>query len=640
MSTPSSSKPKAKKTQEKEKETEKASSTIASEEKEKNLKEKEEARPHLGVLEEDDEFEEFAAADWDDSQTDLAHLGGSAPGAAKSGGDKLWEDNWDDDDIEDEFSVQLSSHCTKSFIAISDYEYSDSRSLGIPKSVSALIVMTTLELVRDDTPTSVSNPFAISRSIQSRLGSAYAVMLYTMAAESSESLKNNCVGLDLLSHHLRQSMDPAHTFESPQALTAERSNHESNLYDLFLHKKLQRLLQRLYYPPQKMAAFGLVSGAIGIASIFSTCIECFNYIQTRRQFAKDSQTDFLNFSILKLRFSLWGKSVDIYHDPQLGNPIATQLDLDVARDIIFHILLLFDDSEIISKKYPIPADLDLAGGYTYNDIEKRYIEVVNHLQHAAALRQKRIGWLRLTKWTLYDKKRFSDLTENISRLIDNLEAVFPGDGHRREVKAVLDSRNLTIYSSQKSQEGCRAAKAYTPHPSAVCGSQTGNSITGRSSPNSPRASAVNTDSSVVTIPTTLNHSSSPPLHSELHYDGQIRRLTENLNALQTLVTNHHTILASLQQSIGNVTASTQTSQTKMEHLMGRVETLITSLKGVEGDSVPNHMHKPQRPQFFESPRPVRVQDDDRSALLHRLVPEPTGFRLLHSPESRLFQRHQ
>ena len=45
--------------------------------------------------------------DWDDSQTDLAHLGGAAPGAAKSRGDKLWEDNWDDDDIENEFSMQL-----------------------------------------------------------------------------------------------------------------------------------------------------------------------------------------------------------------------------------------------------------------------------------------------------------------------------------------------------------------------------------------------------------------------------------------------------------------------------------------------------------------------------------------------------
>jgi len=86
--------------------------------------------PHLSVLEEDDEFEEFVTQgecpslaaynprcshtppsprklDWDDNQTDLAHLGGVAPGAAKSEGDKLWEDNWDDDDIEEEFSVQL-----------------------------------------------------------------------------------------------------------------------------------------------------------------------------------------------------------------------------------------------------------------------------------------------------------------------------------------------------------------------------------------------------------------------------------------------------------------------------------------------------------------------------------------------------
>lgn len=48
----------------------------------------------------------FVDVDWEDSATDLANLGGAAPGA-KSGGDKLWEDNWDDDDIEDDFSVQL-----------------------------------------------------------------------------------------------------------------------------------------------------------------------------------------------------------------------------------------------------------------------------------------------------------------------------------------------------------------------------------------------------------------------------------------------------------------------------------------------------------------------------------------------------
>lgn len=99
------------------------------------------AAPTHTALEEDDEFEEFPvqglslsillriagahyslpvlictcrwclnrmhASDWDDSATELAHLGGAAPSAAKSGGNKLWEQNWDDDDVEDNFSRNL-----------------------------------------------------------------------------------------------------------------------------------------------------------------------------------------------------------------------------------------------------------------------------------------------------------------------------------------------------------------------------------------------------------------------------------------------------------------------------------------------------------------------------------------------------
>ena len=45
--------------------------------------------------------------DWDDSQTDLANLAGAGSAGSAAGGDKLWEDNWDDDDIEEEFSTQL-----------------------------------------------------------------------------------------------------------------------------------------------------------------------------------------------------------------------------------------------------------------------------------------------------------------------------------------------------------------------------------------------------------------------------------------------------------------------------------------------------------------------------------------------------
>ncbi|KAJ7510463.1 hypothetical protein B0H11DRAFT_2216255 [Mycena galericulata] len=95
-------------------------------------KPKEAHQAQLGVLEEDDEFEEFPVAGsfisllcdphsrtFSRTQTGttrrqtLRTLAARRQGAAKSGGDKLWEDNWDDDDIEDEFSVQLRNELTK-----------------------------------------------------------------------------------------------------------------------------------------------------------------------------------------------------------------------------------------------------------------------------------------------------------------------------------------------------------------------------------------------------------------------------------------------------------------------------------------------------------------------------------------------
>lgn len=54
----------------------------------------------LGILEEDDEFEEFPTEDWtarDEDEEDIS----------------VWEDNWDDDNVEDDFSQQLRAELEK-----------------------------------------------------------------------------------------------------------------------------------------------------------------------------------------------------------------------------------------------------------------------------------------------------------------------------------------------------------------------------------------------------------------------------------------------------------------------------------------------------------------------------------------------
>lgn len=56
----------------------------------------------LGLLEEDDEFEEFEAEDWNEAAKESEEAEAN-----------LWEDNWDDDNIEDDFTVQLRNELEK-----------------------------------------------------------------------------------------------------------------------------------------------------------------------------------------------------------------------------------------------------------------------------------------------------------------------------------------------------------------------------------------------------------------------------------------------------------------------------------------------------------------------------------------------
>jgi 26 proteasome complex subunit DSS1 len=69
-----------------------------------NAKKDEEAKntnkPLVEAIEEDDEFEEFLPAKWDASEEDAEDA-------------QQWKDNWDDDDIEDDFTKNLRAELTK-----------------------------------------------------------------------------------------------------------------------------------------------------------------------------------------------------------------------------------------------------------------------------------------------------------------------------------------------------------------------------------------------------------------------------------------------------------------------------------------------------------------------------------------------
>lgn len=58
-------------------------------------------------------------------------------------------------------------------------------------------------------------------------------------------------------------------------------------------------------------AIGLAFGAISLASLFQTCVACYEYIDRGRNYSKDLARLMTKLEIEKIRLVLWGEAVDI-----------------------------------------------------------------------------------------------------------------------------------------------------------------------------------------------------------------------------------------------------------------------------------------------------------------------------------------
>jgi hypothetical protein len=201
----------------------------------------------------------------------------------------------------------------------------------------------------------------------------------------------------------------------------------------------------------KMAEpFGITAGAIGIATAFTACINCFEYIQFGRHFGRDFQTDLLTMSCARLRLTRWGESVNIYNDLRLGKPDTTAPEIQLAKDTLLQIVVLFAQTEEISKKYKLTAKVgeDLSA-FSATDMDPTLIALDNKLKELAIKRQKGSRFLKLTSWAIYRRAEFRHLIDDITSLIDNIEKLFPAPQAqitlvRQEVAEIGDKKSVEL----------------------------------------------------------------------------------------------------------------------------------------------------------------------------------------------------
>jgi hypothetical protein len=205
-----------------------------------------------------------------------------------------------------------------------------------------------------------------------------------------------------------------------------------------------------------MEPAGLTIGVVGLASLFSTCMECFDYIQLGRTFGKDYGKCLLRLDAAKLRFSRWGEATGIASTSQVNDRLAvSEPDFRLAESLLQQIQDSFEDTEKISRRYQKHAVLNSPTSdalVVYDekiDLSPQDLQIHSQLRAIASRRQKTTGLVQKTRWALYEKKKLDAMISDITEFIDKLVDLFPDAKESQtplcenELSSIGDAEDLT-----------------------------------------------------------------------------------------------------------------------------------------------------------------------------------------------------
>ncbi|GKT45968.1 heterokaryon incompatibility protein s [Colletotrichum spaethianum] len=195
--------------------------------------------------------------------------------------------------------------------------------------------------------------------------------------------------------------------------------------------------------------FGVVAGALSIASLFNNCVDCFEYIQMGRHFGRDFERSLLRIDIAKARLSRWGEAVAINENPCFTTNTPGDRSSLQVQSILEQINDLFQTLQRSSKHYEIGANHEDLVRLTDTGMQPVAQQLHRRLSLIAGQRQKKTSLTKKVTWALYDGKNFNKLVNEMMDFVDALETLFPAEQARRrlarlEIDAVEDEESLTM----------------------------------------------------------------------------------------------------------------------------------------------------------------------------------------------------
>ncbi|KAL8711472.1 MAG: hypothetical protein Q9220_004130 [cf. Caloplaca sp. 1 TL-2023] len=211
-------------------------------------------------------------------------------------------------------------------------------------------------------------------------------------------------------------------------------------------------------------------GTVALVSLFTTCVECFEYIDAAKSYGRDVEVSTVLFAHQRSRFLIWGESVGIFPGtpPQL-QPLESYHFSPIIEQTLHCICRLFDDADGLRTHYGLRVQHQTTTSGQFNEVQTLGTSRPSYKRFLTSIadRQKGTNATRKARWAIHDKQKFSGLLEDIDRLINGLEAITASQKVaierqlliREELESVDDHETLSILALSTTADWSDAASA-------------------------------------------------------------------------------------------------------------------------------------------------------------------------------------
>ena len=183
-----------------------------------------------------------------------------------------------------------------------------------------------------------------------------------------------------------------------------------------------------------METAGLVISGLSLAALFETCMTCFDYIDTGRQYGKDYQRFVISMRSLELRMSRWWDVAGL----QAGTTRIPEDAEHHIKELLGEIHSDLQEARERAQKYNNSVMTD-------DDGSARLETLADKFQRQANIRQKRTPLGKVIKWALRDQTKCKRVIKDIKNAVEELEGVLPQtapDSQLTHKAAVEDAQQL------------------------------------------------------------------------------------------------------------------------------------------------------------------------------------------------------